>query len=243
MDKVLFISAPRATGDHIIANGLYRHFSKKYDLCIFPVKNSIAFNVTSMLSDLKNIVYLVYPDFIARHSTYVASYIFEKLKADVIKIGYAGEDFPSKIPMTWDRNFYHQVSLDFDMRWDNFYAPRNSEKENELYRLLGCENTKYAFVHDDPNRNFNIDHSFIDPSLKIVNPSMDLKGFSIFDYRKVLENASEVHCIESSFSALIESIGLRRPLYAHRYARPEVIRDPWFAYTYKLDWKILLNKV
>lgn len=242
MDKVLFISAPRATGDHIIANGLYRHFSKKYDLCIFPVKKSIAFNVTSMLSDLKNIVYLIYPDFIARQSTYVASFLFETLKYDVIKIGWLGEDFPSRIPMTWDRNFYHQVSLNFDMRWNNFYAPRNSAKENELYRLLDCENTKYAFVHDDPTRNFNIDYSHINPSLKIVKPSVDLKGFSIFDYRKVLENASEVHCIESSFSALIESINLKKPLYAHRYARPEVNRDPWHAYTYKLDWKILLSK-
>lgn len=194
-----------------------------------------------MLADLKNIIYLQYPDFIARHSTYFASRMFEKFHHDVIKIGYDGVDYPSKIPMTWDRNFYHQVSLNFDIRWENFFAPRNIEKENELFNLLGCENSDYAFVHDDPSRNFNIDYSFINPMLKIIKPNNMLKKFSIFDYRKILENASEIHCIESSFSALIESINLKAPLYAHRYSRPEVIRDPWFAYCYRLDWKILLK--
>jgi hypothetical protein len=241
MAKLLFMSAPRATGDHIICNGLYRHFASKYDLCVFPVKKPMLLNVTSMLSDLHNIEYMVWPSFITRRSTYVASYLFKKLKFDVAKFAWDGDDFPSKIPMTWDRNIYHQFSLNFNMRWDNFFAPRNIEKENELYELLGCGTGDYAFVHDSPSRNFTIDNSYINPKLIVIKPITKINKFSIFDYRKVLENASEVHCIESSFSALIESINLKKPLYAHRYARPEVIMNPWHAYSYRLDWNIILR--
>jgi len=241
MAKIVFLSAPRATGDHIVCNGLYRHYANKYDLCIIAVKNGKMLNVTSMLSDLHNILYINFPDFIARKSTRVAAYLFEKLKFDVVRLGLDGKDYPSKSSMTWDRNFYQQVSIDFDVRWEGFFAPRNFAKENKLYDLLNCGSGDYAFVHDDPSRGFVIDSSYINPRIKIIKPTLKIDNFSIFDYRKILENAKEIHCIESSFSALIESINLKKPLYAHRYARPEVIRDPWFAYSYRLDWNIILK--
>lgn len=239
MPKTLFMSTPRATGDHIICNALYRHFSNKYELCIFPVKKSIYLNVSSMLKDLGNIEYMILPDRITRRSTHVASYLFEKLNFDVARFAWDGDNFPSKIPMTWDANIYHQFSLPFDMRWNNFFAPRDLSKEDELYNLLGCGLGNYAFIHEDQSRSFNIKRKYVDSKLNLIKSNPNLKQFSIFDYRKVLENASEIHCIEGSFSALVESINLNSSLYAHRYARPEVLRDPWHAYKYKCEWQVI----
>lgn len=196
--------------------------------------------MSSALSDLNNIEYIVFPDKITRRATHVAANLFEKLNFNIIKMGWDGENFPSKSSSKWDENFYHQSSLDFDMRWDNFYAPRNREREDELFILLGCDKGEYAFLHEDETRKYIIDLKYISPKLKIIKSDYSLKDFSIFDYRKVIENATEIHCMESSFSALIESMQLSDiPLFAHRYIRPEVLRDPWYAFTYRLNWEII----
>jgi len=242
VNKTLFISTPRATGDHIICNAIYRHFANNYETCIFPVKRTAFYNVSSMLSDLKNIEYIVWPDFTTRMSTRVAAYLCDKLNFDVIRLANDGKNFPSVKKITWDQNIYEQVSLDFNLRWDGFFAPRNWGREEKIFKLLECDAGDYAFVHEDPKRNFVVDRSFIDSRLRIIKPDTSLKNFSIFDYRKVLENATQIHCMESSFSALIESMKLHKPLFAHRYARPEVLKDPWFAYQYRLDWHVIENK-
>ena len=137
MSPFIFLSAPRATGDHIICNALYRNFSRNYELCIFPVRKSLFLNVSAMLCDLTNIEYIIFPDKITRRATHVAASLFEKLNFDIAKMGWDGENFPSKKPINWDENFYDQFSVDFSMRWDNFYAPRNKERENKLFSLLG----------------------------------------------------------------------------------------------------------
>jgi hypothetical protein len=241
MKKNLFLSTPRATGDHIICNALYRNLVKDYEICIFPVKKSIFLNVSSMLSDIKNIEYMIFPDKITRRATKVASYLFEKMNFKIARIGWDGENFPLKIPMmTWDMNFYHQFSLNFDLRWEGFYAPRNHFKEKHLFNLLKCNEGPYAFVHEDKSRNFNVNRNYISSNLRIINSNPMLKNFSIFDYRLALEKASEIHCIEGSFSALIESISVQKPLFAHRYARPETLRDPWHQYQYRQNWKIII---
>ena len=62
--------------------------------------------------------------------------------------------------------------------------------------------------------------------------------FSFFDYLKIIENASEIHCIESSFAALIESLEYSIPKYAHRYARPEAKNDFRHEFTYRSNWHV-----
>ena len=55
----------------------------------------------------------------------------------------------------------------------------------------------------------------------------------IFDYLTILENAKEIHCIESSFLFLIDSFNFKGKLFNHRYARqyPEnntpTLRNKW----------------
>jgi hypothetical protein len=240
MSSSLFFSAPRAMGDNIVCNGLYRFLAKNYSICYLPIKKSMVVNMCSMLEDLENIEFIVFPDSVARRSTHVAARIYEALGTRVLKFGWDGKDFPSVNSKTWDRNMYDQLELNFDLRWDNYFVPRNYSREEQLFRLLGGDQGPFAFVHEDLSRGFEVKPKFIDPSLRVIKANPNLKQFSIFDYRKLLENASEIHCIEGSFSALVESEMYNVDLFAHRYARPEVIRNSWHAYAYKLNWKILV---
>jgi hypothetical protein len=112
------------------------------------------------------------------------------------------------------------------------------EEEIELFDELGCKKGEYQFLHEDPQRNFLVNRKYLNPNLKVITPNKLLKNSNFFNYGYVLENAAEIHCIESSFAALIESLDIRVPKYAHRYARPEAANDFHHEFTYKSTWNI-----
>ena len=63
--------------------------------------------------------------------------------------------------------------------------------------------------------------------------------YSIFDYYPLIRQATEIHCIESSFAAFIDSIQINGSLFCHRYARPEPYQNKLIANTFGKDWIIL----
>ena len=127
------------------------------------------------------------------------------------------------------------------MRWDSFKVNRDIEKEKYLYQLLGCDKKDYIFLHEDVSRNFIIDRKKIPENISIIEPNMNMKEFNLVDYTKIIENAKEIHVIESSFAAYIESLPLDIPLYAHRYSRGHALNDFRHEFTYKKPWVIFLN--
>ena len=94
-------------------------------------------------------------------------------------------------------------------------------------------------MHEDASRDFTIDRNLIGTDLPIVTPDSE-SSFLLTNYAAVIENATEVHCIESSFSALVESLNPQGKKFAHRYARPEAKNDYRYEYTYKSEWSVFL---
>ena len=64
----------------------------------------------------------------------------------------------------------------------------------------------FVFVHDDIKRGLRIDTSQLAKKFKIIRNNND--NF-IFDYGLILENAKELHLIESSFRQLCETLMLK----------------------------------
>ena len=56
-------------------------------------------------------------------------------------------------------------------------------------------------------------------------------GVNFFDYRYILENASQIHCIESSFSIFIDRISVEADKHLHIYTRynqaPPTLKNNW----------------
>ena len=121
----------------------------------------------------------------------------------------------------------------------NIVKKRNREKERQIFEYLGCKDSDYIFLHEDESRNFLVRRDLIPSNIKIIKPDISLKEFDFFDYTMVIENAKEIHCIESSFTAFIESLPLDVPKFAHRYARPEAKNDFCHEFTYRSSWNIL----
>ena len=85
-----------------------------------------------------------------------------------------------------------------------------------------------------------IDRKRFDSKLKVVEPVKGSSQFSLFDYRRVLEEASDLHGIDSPFAAFAEIIDLSQKLYAHRYARGHALYDFRHEFTYRSNWKVLI---
>lgn len=202
--KDLLIYHNLGLGDSIICNGLVRHFAKDRNVFVF-CKTHNAPSVRFMFSDDPRIVCVDVEDDAATDRVKILG------NCDVMRLTGSGHGF--------DRQMYEQAGVPFEQRWDGFYAewPRPN--------LIKPPAPPYMLVHDDPERGF-----VIPPS---VAPLADYPPVShaihanrrspnIFDWLAVLECAAVIHCIPSSFSVLVDSIGTHpeQKLFLHTSARP-----------------------
>lgn len=202
-------------GDHIICNGMVRHFYKEYNDVTLFCKTHNKSNVEYMYRDLKNLKIISFDDSLDA-DVQIKRYIHENnLYKDLIKIGF--ENLSRNIETSFDRDFYRILNLDFSVRFDEFYIKREPKRENEVYETLNPDKEKYIFVHDDPDRGFQIDESKLSKKYKIIKND---KRFLVFNYIKLLEKAEEIHFMQSSFKELICSYDFKKPkLYQHNYIR------------------------
>jgi hypothetical protein len=196
-------------GDHIINNGMVRHFYKEYGaITLFSYHHNVK-NVSYMYRDLKNF------QVVGASSDYQIDSYIDKTDIDCIKIGFGDLELSDDNP--FDKAFYKLAGLDFSIRFDEFYFERDIEKEKNVLEYLNPTGEKYVFVHDDSSRGFSIDLEKVKTNHKII---MNDKQFNVFDYLTLIENAEEVHFMQSSFKELICSYKLDKPtLYQHNYVR------------------------
>jgi hypothetical protein len=191
-------------GDHIICNGLVRNLYKKYgsvDLFCYGYNEA---NVKYMYRDLKNL------NTIPVSSDQEANSIIIKNNFDVLKIGFENL-YMNELSESFDIGFYKMADLPLSSKFDDFYLERDMEKEILISKDLNPENEPYIFIHGD------LDMSKIRQDIKIIhNP----KEYSLFNLISLLENAEEIHVMESSLKCLINQYKLTKPkLYYHNYVK------------------------
>lgn len=236
----LFIAAHPGLGDHVLCNGLYRELATQYNTVLVAASSQNNKVVEEMLSDL-NTVQIISFGPLDLYWIAVRLYlekIRKKSSMQIVGLGHFGDSFMQGC--RFDESFYNQARIPFVRRWDNFAFPRNIQKQEEVFNsLVGSGAGDYLFVHDDEKRNMKIELDDVNKQ-KIVKPKLDHKRYSIFDYELVIRRSSQIHCIESSFAALIEGFNIDIPKFAHRYARPEAKNDWKSEFTYKSNWTVIL---
>lgn len=219
-ERPLFVRWHLGVGDSLICNGLVRHFAKQQAV-IIPCKHQNLASVQFQFRDNPNIDVLPVAD--------DAEADRQSMRAqDVLRLGMFGDNFSFK---EWDRVMYEQAGIPFDVRWSGFYYER--ERSTEFYPPLMGEVTTskgaYYFLHEDAKRNFVIRDNLL-PSMMGVEA--ERTPGTIFDYRMIIENATEIHCIDSVFAILADSIPTTAKrhvlhLYARPDAKPPTLRKPW----------------
>lgn len=118
--------------------------------------------------------------------------------------------------------FYSYVNLDKNIRINNFKISRDIEEENKVFERFKFSNQDYIVIHDDKDRNLIIDEYHLKSSKNIYQLNSSSK--IMIDQLKILENAKEIHLIDSSYSVLIYFLSFNSeklsniPKYIHSYA-------------------------
>lgn len=111
---------------------------------------------------------------------------------------------PLNIKSSFSENFYLKYNFNYNIRFEYFNFNRNFELEETKYNEINPNNEPYIVIHDDTNRNLNLN---IYEKYKIIN----LNNISsiMFDTIKIIENANEIHCIDSIWSCFIYIIDMK----------------------------------
>lgn len=223
-----FIYHHLGLGDHIICNGLVRYlYSKnKSDNISLFCKPHYFSSVAFMYKDLDNLQIVKADDIKVRQ-------LIKFFDGGII-VGH--EHLRFEPGLTFDELFYKQLGVPFYSRWDAFKVVRDLSREEDVFKRLALAEP-YAFIHDDPGRGLIIDRSRIAEGLKHIHPSQ-VKTDNIFDYMTVMENATEVHCMDSSFKLMFDSCASKAgALFYHinlvnNVRRPDVSKS-------KLNWQMI----
>lgn len=227
-------------GDHIICHGIVREYCKKYEkVAIFSKPHNYA-SVSFMFSDLKNLTILKGDDVFAKKFIFLNKFKLWRFRYNKIKI--VGFKFlNNKSNLTFEQQFYKIADVDFAKKWENFYIPRNLEKELDFLKKVTPSNG-YVFVHEDNARNYTINREKIGSKFPIFTPQTKFTN-NIFDYCTIIEKATEIHVIDSSFMFLIDCLQYENPeqkIFVHRYARRfRKVEDDWTLPILKKNWNII----
>lgn len=150
-----------------------------------------------------------------------------------IDLGYYGKGFD---PNRWDESFYRQAGIPFLFKWTKFHSAEIAPEASTMYANPAAFSKTEApkpggrFIHDDEERGFVIPLDGLRP-----NP----KWGRITEWIRTVANATEIHCINSSFAILADLIGglegITPRKYLHRYARPDGGAMPIWG----REWEIL----
>jgi len=92
--------------------------------------------------------------------------------------------------------------------------------KKRLFKKLITTKEPNAFILEDPARGYFIYTSYINPKLKVIKND---KKYSIFDFGLIIENATEIHLIESVFRHVTENLCTKNiKLFLHDFRKGAV---------------------
>lgn len=104
----------------------------------------------------------------------------------------------------------------------NLQYHRNEKNENALFKVLGCDQMgDYILAHRSSDYGTPIDIPSHYPVVDFVQNG----SFSIFDWRKVIEGAKEIHCIDSSLVNFADRCDVRGKLFYYKSDRVPMKAD------------------
>jgi len=231
-----------STGDNFTVYAMILHYSTIYkNVYIFCLHRNIN-TITQMYSNYDNIKIQLIDD-PNHHNCMVPNNEIINLQNklinyDIIKTGCMNSNWNSKNSNSW-RYFYKQANLDYELRYKYMNINRNIEREKNFYdKIINKYGNDYIFTHD--HRHISYNHYdkrkdvIINNELPIFHPNInyynenekyfhlweiDFIKDNLFDYCMIIENATEIHISDSSFSCLCPYLDLskvkRKVIYTH----------------------------
>ena len=212
-DKLFFDSAV-GLGDAFVMNGIVHHYARMCETLYYPARGEFFETLTCLYQDHPNIeVWRFYGSeqqdtFIETNNIHRIN-SFPLITSEIHRVGCELE----RIHVHWPQQVYENWDIPFKMRYLDFHMPKEISGSEELYERLTEGETEYALVHryasDHPDGlpvnipNFRKLQNL--PDMKIIEVKNG-QAENMLQYKKLIENATEIHCIPSSFFNLVDSM-------------------------------------
>lgn len=240
LNRSLFIVGHQGLGDHILCAGIYNFKALQAKRVYIFVKSNYVKDVKRLLANRRKAIVIPVPRKKFWIYLKVIIAVSKAARSNLLLLGFFGGVYLQE-SIRFDECFYLQAKVPFDYRWESFYM--RSKNSDQLLKELNLnleEGEEYIFLHEDRTRGFTIDREKLPKGLRIIEPLPPTRRWSALDYVEVIKCAKEIHVIESSFAALIESLQIMEPpKFAHRYARPNALYDQRYEFTYRSYWTVL----
>jgi hypothetical protein len=190
-------------GDHFVCNGIVNFLCNYFDSIYLACKKNNYNTVSLLYSENNKIkIFEVVDEF-----NDVLTFSKSK-KIPILRVGFENCNVKE-----WNTSFYSQLGIKFCNRYDLFKLPTKIPKEDEVFDLF-YKGEDYCLIHQESsigkydlkiNSNLN----------KIqIEKSTDPFG-NILNYTKLINKASEIHCINSSLFHFVDSLPLKCRLVYH----------------------------
>ena len=223
--KTLLIKQPAGLGDILFSLKIAQHYINAGYVVVWPVIQEYV-----CLNDYVNITGLTFYDWKGEFP-YKDIYqteskiIFEQNDVLFVPLNWALTHFPGEQTMIAK---YKLINIDYT-DWSNYFNfKRNIDKENKLYYdvLKLDDSTIYNFVNNNfgsPPTHLVYNNIQLRNTNDVVNMQF-IEGYTIFDWCKVLENASEIYMVDSGLNYIIEKLTLKtNKLYLYpRYGQQTI---------------------
>tara|TARA_B100000214_G_C23880448_1_gene586997 strand:+ start:350 stop:1036 length:687 start_codon:yes stop_codon:yes gene_type:complete len=105
---------------------------------------------------------------------------------------------------------YDLVGLSDEDWLDYFSFERNHKREEKLFSNLNPSNEEYILKSENVGSppQFNKHHIDVSSDKKIINVEISSE-YNLFDWCKILENASEIYMVDTSFMYIMEKLDLK----------------------------------
>lgn len=242
MNKLLILHH-LGLGDHFICNGIVHHFLEHYEEIWLPVKDHNIETVKDLYKGYNVILLPCDPTLdyhVTEESIRKLLYFIEKVTSinEIKYINVADRMITEEDKkLGFEQLFYKDVNISYDFRYSKFKLPKISESAKKLFDQVTLGIDSYAFVSNTSSvGEFNLKINTNLPIIKLEKISK-----SLLDWRLVIENAAEIHAVDSSLIHLVDqynSTELKAKLFYHTIRSPNFeikcnLRKKWHYVNYK----------
>jgi hypothetical protein len=111
----------------------------------------------------------------------------------------------------FDEYFYHSLGIPFEARWSHFKLPKDLTRPQEFYKSKNIQGPYCLIANSSSIGRFPLKINSSLPQIYVASESE-----SILDWIEVIKNADEIHCVDSSFIHLCDSLDIKsKKLFYH----------------------------
>lgn len=213
-------------GDAIICNGMINYLSNYFSKIRVASWPQTFKQLEFLYSDNRKIEVFEYKK---------NNEIYKGNKHHVLRVGF------EKNYGNFNVSFYEQLNLPYEISFDYFHIPNDESRVDEIYsHLLDHYGVSGDYILIHRSSSYGELDLVIENSLPKVFVEKDTDIFkNIFLYTKLIQNAKEIHCVDSSFLHLVERVDTEAELFFHAYKTQNQITEKLFL---KKNWNIINKK-